>query len=874
MIFNDGGFSGLIALGALLGFLGLCFQGLAKGGQFPQLQQLLIGFIIYYCGFVPKTTVAVHDTYTHEIKMVDNLPLAFAAGSLISKVGYYVTSKFEQDFSTPGMTSYGFADPLELLSTVRKNAMDTLSYSGNGTDGDVIKSWTNYIQDCTLMGVDRGDLYTNEIYKSEDFLGALRYNHNGLTTRLYLKDGIKDLSCKEGWVELNKETNGSFKKELDDELKNYLVFPDGITNTEDRVKKTLNTLSIASSKAANFMLVSALQPVYFEAAKEKAIRFQQPEYAAMVNQALIHRDTQNATEASIFMTIVRPLMAFMEAFVFSVMPFMAFLVVIGSKGITLAGKYIFLLIWIQMWNPLLSIVNLYILNTASNEIAGFMSATTSGISMANIDDMGLTLQHWLGVGGMMASSVPALAMMLLYGSAVTATSLMSKMQSGANINEKMATPDAMAPAPAFQSQNGYAGDTITGVAKTNMPTGMPEFSASQAYSTQTSYAKGLAENSTTDFSRLIGNNMSQRWGEMTTANQGIQLRNTLRGDDSTATSANIGRMEKLAEAAGYKGEQAKALVGAYSHSVMTGTHASFSPSVFGFGAGASGSNTKGRETRETNQSSSGDWKKFENLVAKEFGSAKELRGALTRSIAKDISGGKGSTWTKGLDKAEEDKITEGAKNTTTLNEKYENAANSEARYQTNQSQNLKVASAEVAKSEEGYNTLMGAITGNASLQAAFARNAELHADRFAGMSPKQQQAAIGLLTLSQNQSDFDSAQKLTNVLEKTGLAGADTGAPNQLQQGEGSAQAIQDKHDTRTDDINGAPRPDNPESRVEGSIGETATQRLNKQNAQSVGDGDRLVKDNYKTGTGKADDFMLGTKQKQIKIREKEVLTL
>ena len=187
----------------------------------------------------------------------------------------------------------------------------------------------------------------------------------------------------------------------------------------------------------------------------------------MVNQALQQRNTQWAAEQTLFMTIVRPMLAFFEAFIYAISPIMAFVIVLGAQGIKLAGKYFLLLIWIQLWMPLLGIVNLYIFSAASRSIASYGEMTTHNWdSFYSLNAAADTMQHWIATGGLLAASTPAIALMLIYGSAVTATHLAGRLKSSDNIDEGYMTPGLKNNPPLANLGAMYNGDTVSGIMRT------------------------------------------------------------------------------------------------------------------------------------------------------------------------------------------------------------------------------------------------------------------------------------------------------------------------------------------------------------------------------------------------------------------------
>ncbi|MBS1202398.1 MAG: muramidase (phage lambda lysozyme), partial [Chromatiaceae bacterium] len=159
MLSGSGNLQQLAGIGFLIGVILMMFQGLVRA-QFPPLQNALIAWAIYMGMFGPTVTVTVEDLYTGAVRVVGNVPLGPAAiGSAMSQVGYGVTILFEQAFSTPALTDYGFAAPLQLLQNVRKGTLSraTLGAANSPTPmADVERSWVNYITECTLYEVDIG----------------------------------------------------------------------------------------------------------------------------------------------------------------------------------------------------------------------------------------------------------------------------------------------------------------------------------------------------------------------------------------------------------------------------------------------------------------------------------------------------------------------------------------------------------------------------------------------------------------------------------------------------------------------------------------------------------------------------------------------
>src|SRR5690606_31898105 len=140
-----------------------------------------------------------------------------------------------------------------------------------------------------------------------------------------------------------------------------------------------------------------------------------------------------------FATTVRPLQTFFEGFIYAVTPIIGILLATGTFGISLAFKYLITLLWIQLWKPILSIANLYIITAASGALSTFDDENIN--SIYSIGGMYHQISHWMGVGGMMAAATPMLALMLVTGSAYAMTNIAGRISGGDHINEKLRVPD-------------------------------------------------------------------------------------------------------------------------------------------------------------------------------------------------------------------------------------------------------------------------------------------------------------------------------------------------------------------------------------------------------------------------------------------------
>jgi conjugal transfer mating pair stabilization protein TraG len=92
------------------------------------------------------------------------------------------------------------------------------------------------------------------------------------------------------------------------------------------------------------------------------------ELAATTEQAAQQRNAQWAAEQTLFTRIVRPMMTFFEGLIFAITPLMAFTIALGPAGIAMTGKYLLFGLWIQLWMPIMAIINLYLHMTIAGDL--------------------------------------------------------------------------------------------------------------------------------------------------------------------------------------------------------------------------------------------------------------------------------------------------------------------------------------------------------------------------------------------------------------------------------------------------------------------------------------------------------------------------
>lgn len=516
MITGTGDFKKLASIGLLLGVLIITIQSLIQGAKEINFHQVLIGWIMYSCFFGPTCTITIEDGYTGQVRVVSNVPIGVGfTGSTISSIGYHVTKLFEQGYSTPSsVTQKPFAEPLKILNETRRRTYDSgvfqaLNASNGGGSVDFRKSWDNYIRECTLTKLDMGIITIDEMFKAP-YTEAFRFYSNLYGTKLYLSPSQpngQDYTCTDAWGPLINATSLVSSAQVQQILGPIIGINNPSQTPIGKITDSLTALGASSTTASNFIQMSLLEPLYFDAVMGKYQDVQDFTSAAMVNQAILQRNTQWATEHTLFMTVVRPMMTFFEGFVYAITPIMGFLIVLGSAGIMMVGKYFQTILWIQLWMPVLSIINLYIITAANGDISRYALGGLN--SLYALSGAGDRLDTWIGTGGMLAAATPVISLFIVTGSTYAFTTLASRVSGSDHINEKMAAPDVMQNGPMAQMMPTFNGNSHSGLMRAGTEALMPTASFGGNISSGVQSAQNRMSQAQQGFTETLGRSVTQ-----------------------------------------------------------------------------------------------------------------------------------------------------------------------------------------------------------------------------------------------------------------------------------------------------------------------------------------------------------------------------
>ena len=264
-----------------------------------------------------------------------------------------------------------------------------------------------------------------------------------------------------------------------------------------------------------------------------------------------------------FLVSARAMMALIEGMVYAITPLVAFLICTGSFGLGLTGKYLSMLVWIQLWLPVMRITDMYIRAGARDAInATFLTADQ--YSFFTNDAVGAAVQNWIGIGGMAAGATPIIALFLVTGSSVAFTSMTNRMLGADQFNEKAMAPDITSTPPVLNQAGMANADRTRGALGTGAEAVLPKINGSQQGAMLVSAAQTNTASQTESF-----NSTYAETAQTGTGGEAMRQYNQAWGKEKMSQiqqqdSALYSRIQSIAKQHGWTEQQTQEAVGQLS----------------------------------------------------------------------------------------------------------------------------------------------------------------------------------------------------------------------------------------------------------------------------------------------------------------------
>lgn len=679
-IFGSGNIGTLAGVGFLVGLLFSIGRGIMTGGRDVNPSGVILGLVIYLAMFAPTVDVRVNSTVTGSVRVVANVPFGPAAiGSLLSRLGYGVTNLMEQAFAVPAMTDYGYVSPIQTASLVKKAAADGIIIESMKSDNHrLYKSLVNYVSQCTMVGIKMGTIDPQTIKDSQNPLDEIRFDSTIYKTRQFRDNGTTaDVPCTGAYNEVRARVVNSWGGTNPARLLAPALLRDIESQTPGgstaASQNKLNELAASLTNAAVGAQQLGLNMLLHEVMKAGELEFFD-EHAdvsklAAMEQMRAQRNAAWQLEQDNFASVMLPLISFFENFVFAISPLMVFIVFLGNSGIGLLGKYMFLTLWVQMWMPLMAIVNLFVMMTATGSMDLVSIGPAEMGSFTSITYMGNEVNTWLGVAGKLLASIPAISLMLLYGTSQAATQIARGFEGGGSAasSSKVMAPDMTSVGAGHSASPLMQGSAVTGTHKTGAKALGWSVGNTNGWNEMASSSQKEMLGAKDEYSKALSSAYGFSMGARKSSSEGASA-----GTGYQFSESKLDQMAKqvtndIAEKHGWKqgsqeysqlSSQVSAQMGA-SVAGKSGTSGKGQKNAKG-GSAAGGSGNIGGGWAGSDLEASRRGTEVSNEVsdalAKRFGSTEQMSQAVADSASADLKKGRDNFLTAGLDKSQKEAL--------------------------------------------------------------------------------------------------------------------------------------------------------------------------------------------------------------------------
>ena len=484
-ICSGSSYEGLLKTAVLAGFLVTLTGALLKWQGLASKVYLFAAVLFYSVMLVPKVDVAIRDERSADVYVVSNVP--FGVGffaSATSKIGHFLTESFETAFSLPDaerFSKFGLVYP--------QRALNSLLAAGPVTpEGRALTD--RVIADCIGPELlDHPDKaaelsHSGDIWATISADGWINPARSSVSS-----DGIVQ-RCDQALQSLDQHLNTVELDFLSKRLGTVLV-PERI-DPADVIRRTLPqsealllgvSRSLEQSLKHSIMLTALPRGMASIAAQAGAPLDLAAKYSA--SQASLTSEINYRTLARLAEHSLPKIRNCIEFIVIAAFPLMLLLMVAaGSAAGAVFRSFFVLLIWFQLWAPLLSVANYLMISVDANpmnRIAAEFGGSTL-LAAGIIREAGATSQ---AIAGSIMLLIPVIAFALAKGSDMAFVSMATGLMAPAQGASSGAS--AQAAAGNFNAGNVSMGNTSMNSASANKSDLSSSWNDPYASKSQTAY---------------------------------------------------------------------------------------------------------------------------------------------------------------------------------------------------------------------------------------------------------------------------------------------------------------------------------------------------------------------------------------------------
>ena len=691
-------------IATLIGAVVVMFRSVQTGGHSFDPKEILVGIIIFGMVFGTTVTVAIENVVTGAVVTQGGIPVGFAApGSVVSLLGMRLTEQFEQAFSTPEMLQHGFQSSLETIKKVRINTMSVSNFGGANapvSGADVYSSWVNYISECTIPGLEAGAVSFETIMRSSPFVDALVLNSVVNGTEIYTGGNATQTDCGAAFTQLKNFTINNFVPQFLGQISVVLGGAAGsASDATNIINDALTGVGLgASATASDFVLTSVLVPIFLDALSQSSEATYSSSYATMVSDAARNRASQWMGQSSLFNLYIQPVLAFIEGFQYAVMPLMIIVILFGNGALPLIGKFLGMMLWIQLWYPILAIVNLYEHLALTGAMSAMMGAGNGILTLAGTLQGDQSFLAWMAIGGLMASSVPMLAGAVAFGTWHGVQSLVAQIGGSETLR-----PDVAAPREIGQQYSHYQMAPLTSVDPTLglRQTGSDRVDPSMTYTVgdtrQVESARQASEQATKEFRQRMSETTASRYSVDDRGGQGESTTRGLLSQQTegltTAMNREVGLVDSISTATGLSKDV----------SAQLAADGALRASAAGSGGGVAVNLARREDVNDTQRAAA------ETVIRQAFSDHPSLQNNLTDSLARNVTSERSHAWFRSSSSDQQNSLEQSAAKALNAQENYREAASQSLSRSASVSESAQAAVTAIRSSPEAREALAAGV---------------------------------------------------------------------------------------------------------------------------------------------------------------------
>ena len=408
-------FTSLVRLGLIIGGFVAVMSALWKQSPFALFKEWLLPFyIILNVLFIPTATVWIIDPISKTHEKIDNVPWALGAfAGTVSSFGHAITKKIEEVFALPDELKYQKNGTL-FASRLLQNSRDLVI-----TNEDIKANMREFVGQCVVYDALLGLKYTlNDLKNSDNIWELLKQNPSPARSFFYKEPGAGNqpqiITCREGvkkfdglWKQLTNNSMLSFSKKL------YGVKDQALIKREllQHLPVAHGYLLDASRSAEEILKQQMMIASVVDGIEHKAtVSGNTPNFAS--RRAYLQQRTTYQTLGELAADTLPIMKNVLEALTYA-----AFLFVIPLSLLPLGWRIISswgsIVLWLQMWAPLYSVLNFIMNVSAKSKNIGIVNE--GGISIANLLGIVNLNADMSAMAGYLSLSIPFISYALVKG---------------------------------------------------------------------------------------------------------------------------------------------------------------------------------------------------------------------------------------------------------------------------------------------------------------------------------------------------------------------------------------------------------------------------------------------------------------------------